>query len=77
MSLLPEMPQGKYFAVVDIGLRDSEPEFFQLERSAETEANSRNVVYSSFDIWVEAQVLTRAHYAEFRRLENERIKERG
>jgi hypothetical protein len=71
--VLPEMPQGKCYAVVDLypsnetehNLKDAYPEFFLWERSAELECDGRNVAYAGCDVNIVAVTLTRNEYERF------------
>ncbi len=71
MKRLPEMPKYRYWAVVDIGIPDSVPEFFPHEFSAETEACSRNKAYASTGVKATAVVMCKDQYAIYRSLENQ------
>jgi hypothetical protein len=77
MKLLPEMPAGMRFAVIDLGLPDKEPEFFEFEDNAVVEADFRNITFKSFNVNAQAVVATKPQYYDFRKRENERIKNRS
>ena len=69
-NLLPEMPRHKSWAVVDIGIRDCDVEFFQWEIGAQREYDDRRTAYDACGIDARPEIMTRAQYEEFRRVEN-------
>jgi hypothetical protein len=69
---LPEMPKFKYYAVIDVGIPGSMPEFFPHEFSAETEADLRNKTYASTGVKAQAVVMCKDQYQIYRSLENQK-----
>ena len=72
LGILPEMPKFKYYAVIDVGIPGSMPEFFPHEFSAETEADLRNKTYASTGVRAQAVVMCKDQYQIYRSLENQR-----